>query len=363
MKITPYQYIKNVLSDLPNSIYWKDINGVYIGANTHAAHMAGFNSVEDLIGKTDYDFTSKKQADFFRKNDIKVMSEDKEICIEESFFKDDINLIQLSTKKSIKDTKDNIVGVMGITINVSDMKHKESNLLKKTMALEEALSEKKRFLNNLSHEIHTPLHVINSITQELYRNINCFSKEEFSNLLLVLMKNNERLIKLVANLLEIAKSTQRKSSYCFQKKDILITLHEAISEFSPVASISLKANYKTAFVNIDEFKISQVLRNLINNAIKYGPNEDITIELKKMKEKKGILVQVKNKSIGVLEEERTKVFDPFFQGSNSRTQAGGTGLGLSLCKEIIFAHKGSIWIEQDKLNMTCVNFSIPYAKQ
>ncbi len=357
-------YINTILSNLPNSIYWKDLNGVYLGANINAVHMLGLTSVNDIVGKTDYDFTSKERADAFRKNDILVITEDKEICIEEkSLTKDGRKLIQLSTKKSIKNAKGSAIGIIGITIDITDLKKKEAMLLSKTKALTEALSEKKRFLNTLSHEICTPLHVITSIAHELHSNVDLFSKKEFTNFLSTLLQNSNRLTKLVTNLLEIAKNTQRKNTYCFKKKDIIITIHEAMSEFKHMIPISLKTNYKVAFVYIDELKISQVLRNIIDNAIKYGKNEPIAIELKKMKDQKSIMVQVKNHGIGVLEEERKKVFEPFFQGSHNRALSKGNGLGLSICKELIFAHKGSIWIDQDELGMTCVNFTIPYTKQ
>lgn len=356
-------YIQTILSNLPNSIYWKDLNGVYLGANIHAAHMVGLDSINDIIGKTDYDLTSKEKADAFRRNDVLVTTKGVELSVEEkSFSKDGKQLIQLSTKKPIKNAEGNIIGVMGVTVDITDLKNKEAALLRKTKILEEALSEKKRFLNNLSHEIRTPLHVIDSIAQELYSNVNRFSREECASFLETLLQNSKRLTKLVTNLLEIAKSTQRKSSYSFEKKDILITIHEAISEFKHVMPISFKTNYKTVFVYIDEIKILQVLRNIIDNAIKYGEGEPIIIELKKMAEQESIMVQVKNKGIGILEEEREKVFEPFFQGSVSRTQAGGTGLGLAICKELIFAHKGSIWVDQDESNITCVNFTIPYNK-
>ena len=72
-------YIETILSNLPNSIYLKDSNGVYLGANIHAAHMVGLTSVSDLIGKTDYDLTSKINADKFRENDLIVLNTGKNI--------------------------------------------------------------------------------------------------------------------------------------------------------------------------------------------------------------------------------------------------------------------------------------------
>jgi PAS domain S-box-containing protein len=354
-------YLETILSNLPNNIYWKDLNGVYLGANIHAARMAGFNSVAKLVGKTDYDFTSKEKADKFRANDVQVMTTGKELCIEETSIREDgTELVQLSTKKPIKDGHGKVVGIMGVTVDISELKSKEKMLWKQTKSLENALSAKKRFFNNLSHEIRTPIHVINSIAEELYKSFDHFSKEESKSFLGTLLQNSKRLIKLVQNLLETAKSNQGKCTYFFDKRDIINVIRDTISEFATVANISLNADYEKIICNIDTIKIAQVIRNLLDNAVKYGDNQSIMVELSKAKSHKTITIQVKNKTVGILENEREKVFEPFFQGSNTRSNAGGTGLGLSICKEIISAHKGKIWVAQDQLEMTSVNFTIPY---
>jgi two-component system aerobic respiration control sensor histidine kinase ArcB len=354
-------YIETILSNLPNSIYWKDSNGVYLGANIHAAHMVGLTSVSDLIGKTDYDLTSKDKADQFRKNDFIVLSTGKELCIEESSVsKDSVELVELSTKKPIKDKVGNIIGIMGVTVDITDLKIKEKMLWDQTKSLEEALSAKKRFFNSLSHEIRTPIHIINSIAEELYTNFDHFSKEESKSFLGTLLQNSSKLKELVQNLLEIAKNNQGKSYYCFEKRNIVSIIRETISEFATIATISFNTKHEKITCNIDILKIGQVIRNLLDNAIKYGDSKSIVLELSKSNPKQNVTIQVKNKGAGILEKEHKKVFEPFFRGSNVPTNLQGCGLGLSICKEIITAHKGKFSINKDSLDMTSVNFTIPY---
>ena len=177
----------------------------------------------------------------------------------------------------------------------------------------------------------------------------------------MLLKNNKRLLELVNNLLDLAKSKEGKSSYSLEKKNIVIPVQETISEFMSVATIVLKTDCNEVLAHIDALKISQIVRNLVSNAIRYGDKDSIIVEVKQLNAQNQVLIRVKNKGIGIPEEEREKVFDPFFQSSKTRTQGVGTGLGLSICKEIVFAHKGSIWIDQDELDMTCVNFTVPCA--
>ncbi len=363
MQMSYEHYINAILSNLPNSIYWKDLNGVYLGANIHALRMVGLESVSDLIGKTDYDFISKGEADKFRENDFIVVSTGKELCIEETYLsKEGEERIQLSTKKPIIDSDGKIVGIMGVTIDITNLKMKEKMLCDQTKSLEEALAAKKKFFNNLSHEIRTPIHVIDSIADELYQNFDYFSKEESKNFLGTLLQNSGRLKKLVQNLLEIAKNNQGKSYYCFEKRNIIDVVYEAISEFVTIAKISFNAKHEKVMCNIDTLKIGQVIRNFLDNAIKYGDCKSIAVELEKSRSEQSITIKVKNNGVGVSESECKKVFEPFFRGVNAKSIPGGCGLGLTICKEIITAHRGRIWMDKN-LGITSVNFTIPYVEE
>lgn len=356
-------YIETIFSNLPNSIYWKDYNGVYLGANMHAVRMVGLNSIKDLLGKTDYDFTSKDKADQFRKNDLMVLNTGQELCVEElSISKEGTELIQLSTKKPIKDDAGHIVGIMGVTVDITDLKTKEKMLWDQKKSLEAALSAKKKFFNSLSHEIRTPIHIINSIADELYKNSAHLSKEEFKSFLGILLQNSNKLNKLVLNLLEIAKSNRGEDYYCFEKKNVLDTIRQTINEFATIAKISFDSEYEEIICNIDTLKIGQVIRNLLDNAVKYGNSKHIVLKLSKSKTEQIVTIKIKNKGINILKEEQEEIFEPFFRGSNGQNRSEGTGLGLAICKEIIMAHKGKIWIDNKKLGTIIINFTLPYVK-
>jgi two-component system, OmpR family, aerobic respiration control sensor histidine kinase ArcB len=354
--------LEKIINILPGHVYWKDKESKFLGCNDTQAKSYGFESSNTLIGKHDKDIIKADIAQKIIENDKEIMSSKQSCTFEEEAFINKKRKWVLSQKAPIIDKNDEVLGVVGVSIDISDKKKLEKSLIRQTKSLEEALTEKKRFLNNLSHEIRTPLHIITSISEELYQNINHFSKEEFKSFLSTLLQNSKSLVKLVTNLLEIAKSKQRKSYYHFERKNIIPIIQEIINEFSPVASISLNTDSKKIFTDIDELKISQVMRNIVDNAIKYGNDKSIVIELKELNPSKNIEIKIKNKGIGILEGEREKVFEAFFQGTNNQTKTGGTGLGLAICKEIILAHKGDVRVDQDKLNNTTVSFTIPYIK-
>jgi PAS domain S-box-containing protein len=346
--------------NLPHSIYWKDMKGVYLGANLHAVKMVGLNSPEDIIGKTDYDFNPKDKADKFRKNDLTVIKTGKTIYVEEtSVTSSGTILYQLSTKKPLRNNEGVIIGVMGITVDITKRRNHELLLHEKTDSLQNALLENKRFLNNISHEIKTPLNIINNISTELHDNYTSFSSIQIYNFLSILKLQSKKLTTLVNDLLALAKTQKNKYTYTFKKSNIVMIIDDVIKEFSSLATISLKASNNNIYAKVDSLKITQVIRNLIENAIKYSQNSPINIIIQDLDE---ILITIQNHSIGIPKGEELKVFEPFFQGSNNLSKAGGTGLGLAICKDIIHAHKGTIQIETDDSNMTSVRMRLPQYK-
>ena len=354
------EYIDSILSNLPNSIYWKDKDGFYLGANLYAVRMVGLKNPKDIVGKTDYDFGPKDGADKFRENDLKVINTGKEITVEEtSITPNGETLYQLSTKKPLRNKKGEIIGVMGITIDITKRKKQELLLIEKTHSLQEALLEKKRFLNNISHEIRTPLHIIKTIATELYSHFNRCSKEQAKHFLLSIKTQSEKLTKLVHNLLSLTKTQKNQYTYNFKKTNISALIEETVLDFSHIAKINFSNKIKNLYSIVDNIRITQVLRNVLDNAIKYGKNKPIFIQIDNNEE---IVITIGNKSIGVPKDEEKKVFEPFFQCSNNLSKAGGTGLGLTICRDILHAHNGDIKLTTDSNNITITTIRLPKYK-
>ena len=122
----------------------------------------------------------------------------------------------------------------------------------------------------------------------------------------------------------------------------------------------------------DKQKIAQVVRNILSNAIKFTPNgEKITVILEsghfKVENQKGenkkiaaMIINVKDKGVGIPDDELNSIFDKFVQSSKTRTGAGGTGLGLAICLEIIKVHRGEIWVKNNSDRGSTFSFMIPY---
>ena len=154
--------LKNLIDNLPGDIYWKDKDGIWSGVNkrgSQSLQQIGFiHDRTDVIGKSDYQLFSKETADEYRQNDLEVMSKKIEITKEETnVLPNGEKIIQLSTKRPLWDKEGNVVGVVGNTIDISYLKKIEAELNHAKEKAEVANLAKTEFLENMRHDIRTPL--------------------------------------------------------------------------------------------------------------------------------------------------------------------------------------------------------------
>jgi len=122
-KLDQVDFYKHIINSIEGSIYWKDLNGVYLGCNLYAAKMVGLAKPEDIIGKTDFDLFSREIANQYKKHDKHVITYETEISIEEQGVAVDGSILyQLSSKKPLYDSQGDLIGIIGNTINVTDRK-------------------------------------------------------------------------------------------------------------------------------------------------------------------------------------------------------------------------------------------------
>ncbi|MDF2866666.1 MAG: sensor histidine kinase [Gammaproteobacteria bacterium] len=133
--------LDNLISLLPALVYWKDRNGVYLGANTIEAIAAGYKDPKELIGKTDYDIAWKSYAEALIQNDNQIMQLDETQTFEEVsiFAKDGVERIFLSNKAPLKDVNGQIIGTMGVSFDITERKHLEQELYLAKQRAESAL--------------------------------------------------------------------------------------------------------------------------------------------------------------------------------------------------------------------------------
>jgi signal transduction histidine kinase len=237
----------------------------------------------------------------------------------------------------------------------------EANRLAKEAVV--ANRAKSEFLANMSHELRTPLHSIISFASFGVKKHASAQPEKLLEYFSRIRQSGKTLLELLNDLLDLAKLESRKAVFRFELTDVGSLVESMKDEMEALlAERRLEMRCGAAGfhepVKLDSDKIKQVLRNLLNNAIKFSPQGGI-VEVQIFGVEDFVKVSVLDQGPGIPPDELEAVFDKFVQSSKTKTGAGGTGLGLAICREIIAAHKGRIWARNRPTGGAAFSFEIP----
>ncbi|ATH93900.1 histidine kinase [Bacillus glycinifermentans] len=228
--------------------------------------------------------------------------------------------------------------------------------------------ERREFVANVSHELRTPLTTMRSYLEALaegaWQDANI--APHFLN---VTQNETERMIRLVNDLLQLSKFDSR--DYQFNKEWIhfirffsLIIERFEMTKEQHVDFISHLPD-RDLYVEMDPDKITQVLDNIISNALKYSPEGGhITFSVDVNEEEELLYISVKDEGVGIPRKDMERIFERFYRVDKARTRKlGGTGLGLAIAKEMVQAHGGDIWADSIEGKGTTITFTLPYKEE
>lgn len=223
--------------------------------------------------------------------------------------------------------------------------------------------ERREFVSNVSHELRTPLTTMKSYLEALSEG--AIKDEELGpRFLSVTRTETERMIRLVNDLLDLSRMDSRNFTINPGWVNFSSFLNQIIDRFEMTKerNVHFKRLFpkESVFVEIDEDKLTQVVDNIISNAMKYSPEGgSITSRIKVLDDH--IEVSISDQGIGIPKGNLNKVFERFYRVDRARTrQLGGTGLGLAIAKEIIGVHGGDIWAKSQEGKGTTIIFTLPY---
>lgn len=236
---------------------------------------------------------------------------------------------QLSLAPLVKKHNQEIYGVVGIFHDITDLKHTERVRID--------------FVGNVSHELRTPLTVVNGYLQTLNADIDAGRFDSAKEFLSTISTNVGRLRSLVEDLLDLS-TLESGGELNFEKLNLKEITESVLSQVNPKGH-KILTQFEVAELNGDQRRIEQVLRNLVENAVRYIP-EGKTVEVKWLKTPEGVQLRVKDDGPGIAPEHQSRLFERFYRVDQSRArERGGTGIGLSLVKHIVQRHGGQIALQ------------------
>jgi len=238
-----------------------------------------------------------------------------------------------------------------------------SEIERKGKELEIANRHKSEFLANMSHELRTPLNAILGFTELIIDNIYGDVPDKIKEVLERVEKNGQHLLNLINDVLDLSKieaGRLKLSINDYSMQSVIETVVTAVEALALEKKLELSINIYDDLVKGkgDEQRISQVILNLIGNAIKFTDQGGVKIEAKIVNQ--DFSVSISDTGPGLSEEDQQKIFEEFRQADGSSTRKkGGTGLGLSISKKIIEMHKGNIGVKSTLGKGSTFWFSLP----
>lgn len=335
--------VKQIIDTAPVRIFWKDKNGVYLGANKLFLKDANLESEDDIIGKTDYDMVWKNEAELYIQDDFKVMqTRESKLRYEEPQTTSDGNTIFLITSKvPLVDKDNNIFGILGVYDDITEQKNIQMELNNRNIQLFEqskmvSLGE---MIGNIAHQWRQPLNTITTAISGLLIKME-YDKESVSE---DMIREFSEIILRQANYLSSTIDTFR--NFIKEKKEFKeVVLQERITTIIDIIGTSLKNNHIDFELNMFDTPIKiklvtgeldQVIINLFNNAKdilleRKIENPKVTLDLKLIDD--NVLIIVEDNGGGIDLNILPKIFDPYF---TTKHQSVGTGLGLHMSYKII----------------------------
>jgi len=316
--------------------------------NPAAERMLGV-SRKDKIGKRILDDLKEEQLVALVKDSPNREEKEIELISQQ----DETKKILRASSAVIENEHGQTVGMVSVLSDIT--KQKELDRMKSS------------FVANVSHELRTPLVAIDKSLSLILSKSTGEISETQEQFLTLAERNLKRLSLLVNDLLDLAKLEAGKMEIRPMPESIDKVIYESVETLNTWAktkSINIETKIESGLpqVNIDSARIIQVLNNLIGNAIKFTPNNgSIVVEIKLMqKERRAIEVSVTDTGVGIAGDDLPKVFDKFYQaGERVSTDINGTGIGLSIAKEIVELHGGKIWVESGRGNGAKFIFRLP----
>ncbi|WP_224240534.1 ATP-binding protein [Hyalangium gracile] len=348
--------LRYVLANVPHAIFWKDRNGHFLGGNQNFLSDVGVDSLENLIGKTDYELAcTREEADAFSRADRQVMESGTPILnLEEPIrHASGEQHTLLTSKVPLRDEAGHVIGMVGIYADITDRKRMEVELQKAKEAAEAAAGAKSEFLTVMSHELRTPLTLILGPLGVLLSSNSSELSERVRVDLQRIHRNAERLFRLVDDILDHQKMEAGRMKVDWEPMEVgPVTSHIVEDARSAGTSrgidVRFEADLNLGLASLDRRKYEKIVLNLLGNALKFTPEGgSVTVALRAVNA--WLELSVTDTGPGIPLAKQGLLFQRFQQLDGSGTRKyEGTGIGLALVKEFAELMGGQVSVESEE---------------
>lgn len=241
-------------------------------------------------------------------------------------------------------------------------------VLHDTTEQEKEERERRLFVSNVSHELRTPLTSVKSYLEALDEG--ALSEPVAPDFIRVSLDETNRMMRMVTDLLHLSRIDNETSHLDVELINFTAFITFILNRFDKMKSQDEEKKYElvrdypitSVWIEIDTDKMTQVIDNILNNAIKYSPDGGkITVNMKTTDDQ--MILSISDQGLGIPKEDLPKIFDRFYRVDKARSRAqGGTGLGLAIAKEIIKQHNGFIWAKSEYGKGSTFTIVLPYDK-
>ena len=241
-------------------------------------------------------------------------------------------------------------------------------VLHDTTEQEKEERERRLFVSNVSHELRTPLTSVKSYLEALDEG--ALSEPVAPDFIKVSLDETNRMMRMVTDLLHLSRIDNTTSNLDVELINFTAFITFILNRFDKIKSQDENLKYElirdypitSVWIEIDTDKMTQVIDNILNNAIKYSPDGGkITVSMKTTDDQ--MILSISDQGLGIPKQDLPKIFDRFYRVDRARSRAqGGTGLGLAIAKEIIKQHNGFIWAKSEYGKGSTFTIVLPYDK-
>lgn len=344
--------LDSVLSHMSDGVLATDRRGNITIVNNMALQLLGVDHEDDLIGKSIIDALDIRHDYTVREL---INSNQKETIIDMSAGGN--NLILNAYFSPIQRESGFISGLVCVLHDVTSQQKEER--------------ERKQFVSNVSHELRTPLTSVHSYVEALSDGA-WKDKDIAPQFLTVIQNETNRMIRMINDLLSLSRmdsgttklnleyvNIKELFNYILNRFDMIIK-KDANDQNSKKYTIERYFTDKDLWVEIDTDKFTQVIDNIMNNAIKYSPDGGV-ITTRLLETHNHVILSISDQGLGIPRKDLGRIFDRFFRVDKARSRKqGGTGLGLAISKEVINLLGGQIWVDSIEGQGSTFYISLPY---